>query len=93
MPVSFPLLQRIAHRAETSPKSIAIIDTSTGIEHSYSKLFADVCAYAIELENLNGAEELKEARVGVVAEKGYGVVVALLAVWVSIFHLQGKQSS
>jgi acyl-CoA synthetase (AMP-forming)/AMP-acid ligase II len=83
MPVSFPLLERIAHRAATSPDSIAIIDTSTGIEHSYAKLFVDVCAYAVKLEKLNDGEELKERRVGVVAEKGYSVVVALLAVWVS----------
>jgi hypothetical protein len=69
---------------------VAVVDTVTGMTHSYAKLYTDVCAYATELEELAGGSELGEARVGLLAEKGYPVVMGLLAVWVrdlrSSFH-------
>jgi acyl-CoA synthetase (AMP-forming)/AMP-acid ligase II len=80
MPHSFPLLKRIDQRARTAPAAPAIIDTTSNRTISYSTLYADICAYARELEALAGpSQDLKDARVGILAEKGYPIVVALLA--------------
>lgn len=80
MPHSFPLLERIARRAKTAPNAPAIIDTITDRTIDSATLYADVCGYAKELEDLAGeSQDLKDARVGILAEKGYPIVVALLA--------------
>lgn len=80
MPHSFPLLQRIAQRAQTAPTAHAIIDTVTNRTIDYATLYADTCAYARELESRNGTQQdLRDARVGILAEKGYPLIVALLA--------------
>ncbi|KAI5450739.1 hypothetical protein NCC49_002747 [Naganishia albida] len=80
MPHSFPLLQRIAQRAQTAPTAHAIIDTVTNRTIDYATLYADTCVYARELESRNGTQQdLRDARVGILAEKGYPLIVALLA--------------
>lgn len=80
MPHSFPLLERIARRAQHAPHAPAIIDTIADRTIDYATLYADVCFYARELEGFAAdTQDLKDARVGILAEKGYPVVVALLA--------------
>jgi malonyl-CoA/methylmalonyl-CoA synthetase len=80
MPNSFPLLQRIAQRAKQSPTAPAIIDAMSNRTIDYATLYADICNYAKELEATVGQQkDLQDARVGILAEKGYPIVVALLA--------------
>lgn len=81
MPSSFPLLQRIARRAEQAPAAPAIIDTISNRTIDYATLYADICNYSLELEAELGKNDLQNARVGILAEKGYPIVVALLATY------------
>lgn len=88
MPLTYPLLARIHAHATANPDKTAIIDAQTGTAYSYAQLRGDVVALAGRLGRMaaaggEGEGDLKEMRVGVLANKGYGVVVALLAVWVS----------
>ncbi|GHJ85514.1 hypothetical protein NliqN6_1916 [Naganishia liquefaciens] len=79
MPHSFPLLQRIAQRAQQAPTAPAIVDTISNRTIDYATLYADICNYSLELEAAFGQTDLQDARVGILAEKGYPIVVALLA--------------
>jgi malonyl-CoA/methylmalonyl-CoA synthetase len=80
MPNSFPLLQRIAQRAKQAQTAPAIVDTISNRTVDYATLYADICNYAKELEATVGEQkDLRDARVGILAEKGYPIVVALLA--------------
>lgn len=81
MPSSFPLLQRIARRAEQALAAPAIIDTISNRTIDYATLYADICNYSLELEAAFGKNDLQDARVGILAEKGYPIVVALLATY------------
>lgn len=80
MPNSFPLLQHIARRAEQASSAPAIVDTISNRTIDYATLYADICDYAKGLETTVGdKQDLQDARVGILAEKGYPIVVALLA--------------
>jgi malonyl-CoA/methylmalonyl-CoA synthetase len=80
MPNSFPLLQRIAQRAKQALTVPAIVDAISNRTIDYATLYADICNYAKELEATVGEQkDLRDARVGILAEKGYPIVVALLA--------------
>lgn len=83
MPHSFPLLKQIAHRARYSPDSLAIFDTINNQSYSYSQLFSDIISYSNTIEAAYGASDLQDARVGILAQKGYPIVVALLATFAS----------
>lgn len=81
MPQSFTLLERIAARADSSPESVAIIDTtsSPSTSYTYAQLLSDVLAYSAQIEKAHGSNDLQDARVAILADKGYPIVVALLA--------------
>ncbi|TXT11215.1 hypothetical protein VHUM_01966 [Vanrija humicola] len=81
---SYPLLARIAAHAQTSPASPAITDVPASLEVSYGALASDVVSLggAIVRALVPGAEnDVGEARVAVLCDKGYLVPLALLSTW------------
>ncbi len=85
MPNSFPLLQRIHHRASSDQNSLAIIDTcsSPTKEYTYPHLFHSICEFSTQIEKSisDSTTDLENTRVGIISEKGYPLVVALLATY------------
>lgn len=80
----YPLLTRIANRAEAAPDALAITDVPHGVTVDYRSLAHDVVRLAVDLVDAASpapGTDLQEQRVAILCDKGYLVPLSLLSIW------------